>query len=78
MDGTTYIGYTSNVEKRLSEHNAGKTPSIKRKIPYKLVYTENYNTKTEARKREYKLKSNSWKKEQLYLKVFGKKHGPFV
>lgn len=71
-DGSTYIGYTQNVEYRLKQHNNGETRSLKNKIPLILVYVEEYESKTEAIKREYKLKNNSWEKEQLYKKIFPK------
>jgi putative endonuclease len=69
-DDSTYIGYTRDLEKRLKEHNQGKTRSIKSKIPYKLVYFEKYESKTDARKREIRLKKNSYEKEQLFKKIF--------
>ena len=69
VDQTYYIGYTSDLKKRISEHNYGKTKSIKHKLPYSLVYYEAYNNKTNARKREIKLKKNSYKKEQLLKRV---------
>ena len=59
-DRSTYIGYTSDLEKRIKEHNQGKTRSIKSKIPFKLVYFEEFESKTEARKRENRLKKNSF------------------
>jgi putative endonuclease len=69
-DGTTYIGYTEDVETRLKLHNAGKTKSIKHKLPFRLVHTEEFISKTDARKRELQLKNNSWVKEQLYKQIF--------
>ncbi len=71
-DRSTYIGYTSDLEKRIKEHNQGKTRSIKSKIPFKLVYFEEFESKTEARKREIRLKKNSFEKEQLFKKIFDK------
>ncbi|HRH12247.1 MAG TPA: GIY-YIG nuclease family protein [Bacteroidia bacterium] len=71
-DGSTYIGYTSDLEKRLADHNKGKTKSIKHKIPLQIVYFEEFSNKIEAIKRELKLKNNSWEKEQLYKKIFPK------
>jgi len=35
-----YVGYTSNLEKRVKEHNFGKSKSTKPLIPYKLIYYE--------------------------------------
>jgi putative endonuclease len=71
-DGTTYTGFTENIDKRLKEHNAGKTRSIKHKVPFRVVHIEEFETKTEAIKRELRLKNNSWEKEQLYKKIFPK------
>jgi len=52
-----YIGYTANLEKRLFEHNHNKTQSLKNHGPFLIIYLEEYQTKTEARKRELKIKS---------------------
>ena len=51
-DKGLYIGFTSDLKKRMKEHNTGKTKSIKHRIPFKLVYYEAYLNKTDARKRE--------------------------
>lgn len=56
VDGSHYIGSTKNVERRVWEHNFGSTRYTKRKRPWKLVYKEEYKTKTEALKREKYLK----------------------
>ncbi len=69
-DNTTYIGSTENLEKRLNEHNRGKTKSIKHKVPFELVYYEAYQNKTQARKREIRLKKNNSEKEKLYKRIF--------
>ena len=52
-----YIGHTSNLERRLKEHNSGKTSSTKGYFPWKVVYTEDYETKLEAYNREMEIKS---------------------
>ncbi|HOZ55759.1 MAG: GIY-YIG nuclease superfamily protein [Parcubacteria group bacterium ADurb.Bin316] len=65
LDGSHYIGYTENLQKRITEHNQGKTKSIKHKIPFKLIYFEAYANKTLARKRELELKNNSFRKKEL-------------
>ncbi|MEA3493169.1 MAG: GIY-YIG nuclease family protein [Candidatus Margulisiibacteriota bacterium] len=55
-NGKHYIGSTSNPEKRLKKHNAGKIRSTKGLIPLKIVYTECYSTNSDARKRESYIK----------------------
>ncbi len=68
-DNTTYIGSTSDLIKRMHDHNAGKTKSIKHKLPVKLIYYEAYLRKTLARKREIELKNNSLKKRELLKRL---------
>jgi len=60
-----YLGITDNPEKRLQEHNMGKTKSTKSRIPFVLKYKEVYQTKTEARKREIELKKNYYLRKEL-------------
>ena len=69
LDHSVYIGFTSDLRKRVKDHNQGKTRSIKHKIPYKLIYYEAYLNKTDARKRELELKNNSSKKEILLKRL---------
>ena len=59
-----YIGYTDDPEKRLDRHNSGWGRYSKRGIPWKMVYTEAFNSKSEAIKREYELKK---KKSRNYI-----------
>jgi len=51
-----YIGSTSNVDRRLSFHNAGKQRSTRNRIPFKLVYVEELADKSQALKREKQIK----------------------
>ena len=53
----SYIGHTSNLNKRLKEHNSGKTKSTKGYLPWKLLFFEEYPSRSEAIKRERYLKS---------------------
>ena len=68
-DQGLYIGFTSDLKKRMKEHNAGKTKSIKHRIPFKLVYYEAYLNKTDARKREIELKTNGQQRELLKKRI---------
>ncbi len=60
-----YTGYSNNVEKRLEQHNSGKTKYTSHTGPYKLVYKETYSTRLEAARRERFLKSG---KGRAFLK----------
>ncbi|MDO8555283.1 MAG: GIY-YIG nuclease family protein [bacterium] len=61
-DNNLYIGCTSNIIKRLSEHNNGKVQSTKNRKPLKLIFKEEYIDKYEA-----------FKKERYYKTVKGKR-----
>lgn len=64
-----YVGMTSDIIKRLKEHNSGKTKSLRSKIPLKLVYSEEFEDKKEARKRELRLKSSWSTKKKIIDKL---------
>ena len=52
-----YIGHTSNISKRINEHNLGKSRSTRPYQPFELIYEEEFKTKGEAFKRELQIKS---------------------
>lgn len=52
-----YCGYSNNVEKRVDAHNKSLGAKYtKTRLPVKLVYTECFDSKSEAMKREYQIK----------------------
>lgn len=59
-DGNLYIGSTTDLERRIREHNNGRNKSTRSRRPFKLIYYEEYVTIKEARSRE---------------KIFKKHHG---
>ena len=61
-DGRFYVGFTNNLERRILEHNQGKTKSTKGYVPWVLVYRETVDAMEIARKREKYLKSGIGKK----------------
>lgn len=61
-NGSYYIGSCKDINKRLNLHNKSLVKSTKRYIPWTLIYSEEYNTLSEARKREIQIKS--WKKRK--------------
>ena len=57
VDGIIYVGMSMDVQKRLVEHNSGKTKSTKGYKPWRLIYTELLPSRSEARRKEKYLKS---------------------
>jgi len=56
-DGTFYIGFTNRLQKRIKQHNSGKSKYTSKHLPYKLIYYESFETKFEAIQREKFFKS---------------------
>jgi len=61
-DQKFYIGFTTNIEKRLIDHNRGSTKSTAYRRPLKLIFCEFYISKTDAVRREKYFKTTSGKK----------------
>ena len=57
MAKKTYVGFSENVQKRLQEHNCGKSSFTKIYKPWELVYTEVFDNKNAAINREKYFKS---------------------
>jgi putative endonuclease len=55
-DHSFYIGYSENLENRLKQHNNGESTYSSLKIPWKLVYYEEFDNKKAALIREKFLK----------------------
>ncbi len=62
-----YVGYTNDLPRRLSEHNRIKGKYTDIGIPWKVMYTEQYNSKIEAQNRERFIKIK--KSKQLILEL---------
>ena len=62
-DGTLYTGISTNIQRRVLEHNNGVgAKSLKGKLPVTLVYKEVYDNQREAARREREIKG--WRKEK--------------
>jgi putative endonuclease len=59
-----YVGVTDDLDWRLERHNMGWGKYTKRGIPWRLVYYETYETKSDALKREKEIKQ---KKSKTYI-----------
>ena len=62
QNGERYIGYSSNLKRRLEEHNKGKTFTTKFMIPFKLIYFEGCTHSEDAKRRENYLKTHQGRK----------------
>jgi len=54
----TYVGYTKDIKKRISQHNSGKGAKFTRGRKWKLIYKEKFTSKNKAISREYYIKKN--------------------
>lgn len=55
-NGRYYIGSTNDIDRRLLEHNSGKTKSLRHILPLKLVFKKEYKVLIDARRMELHLK----------------------
>ncbi|THE66615.1 GIY-YIG nuclease family protein [Salinadaptatus halalkaliphilus] len=56
-DGSLYTGYTTDLERRVAEHDAGRGAKYTRgRTPVELRYHERYDTRSAAMSREYEIK----------------------
>jgi putative endonuclease len=58
VDDTLYTGITTNLERRVDEHNSGKAGAkyTRSRRPVEIVYHETVNDRSQALKREYQIK----------------------
>lgn len=67
-DGSYYAGYTNDLVKRIRVHNEGKGAKYTRaKRPVNCIYSERFETKTDALKAEYAFKQLSRKQKKDYM-----------
>nr|WP_284731840.1 GIY-YIG nuclease family protein [Halorientalis regularis] len=56
-DDTLYTGYTTDVQRRVAEHDAGEGAKYTRgRTPVELVHVESFDSKSAAMSREYEIK----------------------
>jgi len=53
-----YIGYTTDLRKRLDYHNNGRNASTKSYMPWQLIHYEAYRNEDDAKRREKYLKTS--------------------
>lgn len=62
-DFRTYTGFTSNVGERLHQHNIGQVKATQYRRPFKILFTEQFTTMVEAKKRELYWKSGAGRRK---------------
>ena len=70
-DGDGYIGSTTDLRRRVKQHNDGAVPSTKPRRPLELIYYEAYKVERDARLRELSLKLKSRAYAQLRKRIAG-------
>lgn len=57
-DGSLYCGYTNDIDKRFEKHKSGNGAKYTRsRLPLEIVYTEEFEDKSDALKRECSIKA---------------------
>ena len=70
-DETLYTGWTTNVEKREKVHNSGKGAKYTRsRLPIKIVYVEECDSKIEALRREYQVKKMTKNQKENLIRTY--------
>jgi len=71
-DGSFYCGIAKDLDKRLKQHNGlikGGSIYTRSKRPVKLIYFEEYKTRSDALKREYEIKKLSHKEKSSLKQI---------
>ena len=61
-----YVGFSNDPDRRLDEHNNGKSNFTKKYMPWQRFYLEKAETSEEARKKEKYYKSG-WGRQKLLV-----------
>ncbi len=70
----SYVGFTSNLKKRIELHNKGKGAKFTRGRKWILAYKKCYKYKSQALKNEYLLKKNYKKRSEIKQNFLLKKN----
>ncbi|MBS1703294.1 MAG: GIY-YIG nuclease family protein [Armatimonadetes bacterium] len=66
-----YMGHSADLEDRLTRHNEGRSKATKPGVPWILKYTEDFETKALAVRRELEIKS--WKSADRIKELIGER-----
>lgn len=69
-DNTIYTGITNDLKKRFENHISGKGAKYLRgRKPLEIVYTENFQNRSMATKREMEIKKLNRRKKEILIKL---------
>ena len=70
QDGTLYTGYTTDLDKRVATHNAGRGAKYTRsRRPVTLIYSEHYPSKSQAMRAESLFKRKKRQEKLNYIQA---------
>jgi putative endonuclease len=73
-DGSWYTGWTNDLEHRVKTHNSGQGAKYTRsRLPVRLIYSEEYETAAQARRREYSIKQLTRAQKEKLVEQSGTK-----
>ena len=73
-DNSIYTGISNDLTKRLETHaNGNGSKYIRTRLPFKLIYIEEYQNKSNALKREIEIKKLNKKNKELLIKSYNNK-----
>ena len=62
----TYVGYTKDLDKRLSLHNSNKGAKFTKGNKWKVIFKKRFILKSNAMSYEYKLKNDKKIRQEIY------------
>tara|TARA_B100000524_G_scaffold312207_1_gene189042 strand:+ start:343 stop:609 length:267 start_codon:yes stop_codon:yes gene_type:complete len=75
-DNSIYTGISNDLKKRLETHAKGYgSKYIRTRLPFKLIYKEDCQSRSNALKREIEIKKLTKKNKELLVKIYNKKKG---
>ena len=74
-DGSYYTGYTKDIKNRVEQHKKGQGARYTRmRQAQKIVYVEEFNSRSEAMRRERKIKSLKHTEKQRLVNTYLNSH----
>ena len=61
-DGNLYVGFTTDLQRRLTEHFHGDSKATAPRRPFRLIFCEHFFSKADAERRESYLKTTAGRK----------------